>query len=66
MAEKYAWWAAGGWPLKYVFCTWNGQTVADALALTDAAGAPLRANCLYRMERTAASCLKRNWPPSAR
>ena len=50
MAEKYAWWAAGGWPLKYVFCTWNGQTVADVLALTDAAGAPLRANCLYRME----------------
>lgn len=50
MAEKYAWWAAGGWPYKYVFCTWNGQTVAEALALADTAGAPLRANCLYRME----------------
>lgn len=50
MAEKYAWWAAGGWPYQYVFCSWNGQTVADALALTDTTGAPLRANCLYRME----------------
>lgn len=50
MAEKYAWWAAGGWPYKFVFCSWNGQTVADALALTDTTGAPLRANCLYCME----------------
>ena len=33
-----------------MFCSWNGQTVADALALTDTTGAPLRANCLYRME----------------
>lgn len=50
LADRYAQWAAGGGEDQYLLCSWNGQSVADALALADADGAPVRANCLYALE----------------
>ena len=50
LADRYAQWAAGGGEDQYLLCSWSGQSVADALALADADGAPVRANCLYALE----------------
>lgn len=66
MAEAYAAWAAEEQPLKYVFCAWNGEAAAAQAALADTDGAPLRANCLYRLEEDGGLVLEKELAAPAR
>ena len=49
-----------------MYCAWDGEAVAAQAQLADAGGAPLRANCLYRLQADGSLVLEKELAAPAR